>query len=243
MTKSVGRIANPRPFRGRPSVRALSRFLTALPTVLAVLLTGCEVLFAGCERQYPRDLDARIDRVADESLLQQVTGDPAYLPAHEVISVELSSATDWVRAADSKSASMLLDGFFCEREARLVQLTNPFLFVNGKWAGLTLEGGVANLPQPDANGRYVVKGFLWVNDEGVREVEDGFGLDPDQEHYDGFDLAKDPRDVCLYVHGGTMWLPSFVYRSNVAVVPKEEIATVLARGPGSVGARRERRID
>ena len=238
MTKAVGRIATPRPCHGGLSVRALARSLAALPMVLAMLLTGCEALLAGCERQFPRDLEARLGRVADESLLQQVTGDPAYLPAHEVISVEFSSATDWIRAADSMDATMLLYGDFCERKSGLVRLTDPFVFVDGNWAGLTLEAGVVNLPEPDADGLYVVTGFIWVRHEGVSSVEEGFEVS-----YDSFDLEKDPRDICLYVRGGTTWLPIFRYRSNVAVIPKEEIATVRARGPGSVGARGERRID
>ena len=243
MTKAVGRIATPRPCHGGLSVRALARSLAALPMVLGMLLTGCEALLAGCERQFPRDLEAKLGRVADESLVQQIAGDPAYVRADSVISVEFSSATDWVRAAASKSASLYLDGFFCELEDRVVLLTAPSLFVNGKRAARTMEDGTANLPQPGADGRYVVKGFLWLRDGGGIEVHENFRSDPNQEYYDSFDLAKDPRDVCLFVGGGTMWLPLFDYRSNVAVVPKEEIATVLARGPGSVGARRERRID
>jgi len=212
--------------------------------LLAVLLAGCETLFAGCERQYPRDLEARVVGLVDESVVREVTGDPAYLRStRDLMLIELSSATDWVDAADSKDAAIHLTGFLCDSEDGVVILTDYSLFVNGRRAGWPLSDGTSNLPHANADGRYVVKGFLWLRDHGATKLPASRRLDPDQEFYDSFDLAEDPRDVCLFVGGSTMWLPTFYYRSNVAVIPKEEIAAGLALDPGLVGLRGEPRSD
>lgn len=198
-------------------------------TVSALLLVGCEALTAGgCERRFPRDIEVELVRVADEATYHRVTGDRNYRRStRSAILVEVSSATDWVRRAARSAATVWLKAYFCEEKERMALLASPYLYVNGKFARATLEGGVPNLPQRDGEGRYVVEGFLSVRYEGRAEVPDAFRLDPDQKYYDRFNLETHPRDVCFHVSGGTLLLPLFDYRSNVAVVRKDEIARVL----------------
>ena len=212
--------------------------------ILAALSTGCDTLVVSCERQYPRDLNAKLGPTADAALLQRVTGESAYLQENTAILVEVSSSTDWVGRAQQASATTQLEGQFCEWKDHLARVASPFLFANGQRIASRSGGRKAdgNLPLRDEDGLFVAQGFIHVRDDGNgTAMPSSVPLDRDQEYYRRFDLEQNPRDICLYVRGGTMWLPLFHYRSNVVVVPKEEIAAALGRTTGSFENRRSAR--
>ena len=62
-------------------------------------------------------------------------------------------------------------------------------------------------------------------------------VDPDERLYYGpFDLAARPRDVCLYVRGGSVSVLAFyVYKSNVVRIGRSEFDAVLRRASSSTG--------
>ncbi len=192
-------------------------------------------LAAGCVGHYPTDLDISVRDVVDRSGIVAIARSAQYPrvvpPLERAILLRISSRENFVRRAASEGASTRLDGHFCE--GKVANLVGS-LYVNGAPAGLPLEeGGARNLPQADDDGLYVLDGFLKIRDEWARrELDHRDRIDPSQEYYETFDLEKQARDVCLYVRGGTMWFRFFAYKSNVVVIPKEEIATVLMKAKG-----------
>ncbi len=193
-------------------------------------------LAAGCVRHYPTDLDISVRDVVDRSGIVAIARSAHYPrlvpPWERAILLRISSRENFVRRAASAGATISLDGHFCE--GMVANLVYHHLYVNGAPAKLPLEeGGARNLPQADDDGLYVLDGFLKIRDEWARrELDHRDRIDPSQEYYETFDLEKRARDVCLYVIRGTMWLPFSVYKSNVVVIPKEEIATVLMKAKG-----------
>ena len=126
-------------------------------------------------------------------------------------------------------------------EGRLLGEVAPF--VAGEWAGWPLGNGVRNLPVRGEDGHYVVEGLLEVREDrqDVQLVRSS-RIDRRQEYYDTFDLEREPRDVCLYAVGANYVrriLGGFPYRSNVAVIPKEEIAVAFRRAVGQADPERK----
>ena len=197
--------------------------------VLSTLVLGW-----GCVRHYPQDLQVELRGVVDREGIVRITGERfgPIVNADEAIVVDVSSRSDWITRAKRHVASRQLLGGFCDGR-RVSRLTTLGVFANGALAGIGLPAGGLNVPEPDEHGRYVVQGFLRIR-ERVEERFRGVSSHDDSLYNLPFDLAAEPRDVCLHVRGGSAgptFLP-YVYESNVARIPREDIEALLRGADG-----------
>ena len=211
---------SPRPPSGIVAKRLLRRTV-ARPAVLAavaLLLSGCIV------RHYPTDLQVELRGVVARDDILRIVGPEPWPRLDTAILLDLSSSEDWVGRANRYPASTQLEGGFCDGR-RVPLLTYYSLYANGNLAGHRLPSGEWNIPPPDDDGRYVFQGFLQIrySGEGV-----GYPGNDENDYWGPFDLEREPRDVCLYVGGGSpLALPRYYYRSNVVEIGKAEIEAVL----------------
>ena len=207
----------------RPPSRIVAKRLrrrnAARPAVLAAvaLLSGCTV------RHYPTDMQVELRGVVARDDILRIAGPVARPRLDTAILLDLSSSEDWFGRAEWHGATQRLAGGFCDGR-RVPLLTHYSLYANGNLAGRSLPSGESNIPPPDDDGRYVFQGFLRIRYSG----EDvGNPANDENDYWGPFDLEREPRDVCLYVRGGSMWVPLYVYRSNVVEIGKAEIEAVL----------------
>ena len=187
---------------------------------------------SGCVHRYPPDLRIELRGVADrESVVPIAGGMP--VPVDEVIVLDVSSPRkDWYQRARRWIASLSVHGGFCDGR-QVPRLTVLGLYSNGRFAGAPLPTGQPNVLRRDGGGRYVAQALLRIREDGEMAA---YG--DEERDFGRFDLAKEPRDVCLHLRGGAMILPIW-YRSSVVRIPAAEIESVLDRSarsaPGNAG--------
>ena len=188
---------------------------------------GCHLLEPAPER-YPKDLEVRVRGLVDQSRLKELVGDGEFhAPKGEVVLIDVVSRTDWVRRIREAGASLHFDGNFCDSD-RLVFVVSSWLFANGRMAGYSSEVGASNLPLRDEEGRYTLHGFIYVRSGPYKvSLHKDLRIDPSQEHYDDYDLEREPRDVCVYVAGGND--ARYGYISNTVRIPGGKIAAAIQR--------------
>ena len=213
---------------------------------LRVLILGCCVVASGCGVFYLQriwyDLTASVVGVVGKSDIREVVGED-FIPEsssyfwntfandrEQLLRVRLSTRKDLVSFADRKSTTISAQWHFCDDQEQAANLGYVSVFVDAK--------EVPKIPRrsspvvADRQSRFAYDAILYVRDaRPKREGPLPLGVPEREVRYD---LERDPRDVCVWVLLGRK-LGGF--KTNVARIPKEEIAAALGV---KVGAQQPR---
>ena len=191
------------------------------------LVLMCAALVGGCPLVFPRidyDLAASVVGAVGREDVRRFAGDryadAPHFPSKfandqgQVVRVRLSTSKDLVSLSDKTSTFISVQWQFCEMPDQHVVLGDVRAFVDGAEASWINVKSVS--PLPDRRGRFGYDVVLYVR---------GWFMSEETGEIEGkFDLEREPRDVCVQV-----WLTTKMggYRTNVARITKEEIATAL----------------
>ena len=189
-----------------------------LAIVAAALAGGCLLPFLLPMRS---GLAASVEGVVGKADIHEIADDhylahPEMFWPEEMLHVRLSTSRDLVSFSHRKHLRMDLQWRFCDDGRQEVSLGGVEAFVNGVsvW-----ERSSKPSPARDGTGRFVYDAILYVRDSGTEKGE-RYG----SVVFEAFDLAREPRDVCVAV-----WLVTKPggYRTKPARIPKEDIAAAL----------------
>ena len=204
------------------------RIHRVLLTAYAAIASGCEVYLHGY------DLNASAVGVVDTATIHSVAANFGTRPRFwaavasdrgQVLRVRLTTSKDLWRRANTVSGVVHADWRFCDAPWQEANVGYPDVYVHGQ----RVPAIYRPRPSPvviDSEGRFEYDAILYV-----RSVA---------ESGQSYDLERDPRDVCVSV-----WMSDLarVLKTNIAKIPKEEIAGVLAdaahRAPSRQGSADE----
>ena len=204
------------------------------------LALGCTALVGGCLFFVPQinyDLAASVVGVVGRDDVRRFAGDryvdsPDYPSKFandkgQVIRVRLSTSKDLVSFANKTSTFISIQWRFCEMPEKDVVLGDLRAFVDG--VEISWINAQSAPVLPDRRDRFGYDSVLYVR--GWFMSEETLGVEG------RFDLEREPKDVCVQA-----WLTTKMggYRTNVARIPKEEIAAAFGVGI-SFGAPRNDR--
>ena len=212
------------------------RFLPASILACAMTASGCGFLYL--ERIW-YDLTASVVGVVERSNIQKVVGDgfshvststhfwDTYANEREqLLRVRLSTRKDLVLFANRKSVGINIQWHFCDKPEQAVHLGSNRVFVDA----VRMPG----IPRPsksiaDHEGQFTYDAILYIRDASPFAEGGRYGR-VDTEIDEPYDLERSPRDVCVWVLLATK-LRGF--KTNVAKIPKEEIAAALGVEAGA----------
>ena len=204
--------------------------------LLRVFVLGCALTAGGCalwlEQRIRYDLAASVVGVVDRSNIRGVVGDEDGFPGltsarfwsatandrGQLLRVRLTTSKDLVSFANRKSVGINIRWHFCDQPRQAVHLGMNTAYVHG-----SRVPAIPPRPSPviaDRQGRFAYDAILYVRDAGT-PTPLPLGV---PEVLEPYDLERKPRDVCVWVLLATK-LRGF--RTNVAKIPKEQIATAL----------------
>ena len=204
--------------------------------LLRVFVLGCALTAGGCalwlEQRIRYDLAASVVGVVDRSNIRGVVGDedgfPGWTSARfwsatandrgQLLRVRLTTSKDLVSFANRKGVLISPRWHFCDQPRQAVHLGMRRAYVHASWVP-----AIPPRPSPviaDRQGRFAYDAILYVRHAGT-PTPLPLG---DPEVLEPYDLERKPRDVCVWVLLATK-LRGF--RTNVAKIPKEQIAAAL----------------
>lgn len=188
-------------------------------------ILACAVVVAGCVLFYPwinYDLSASVVGVVETADIGEVFSGNYFDVSTRSwrrfvkergypVQVRLSTNKDLISFAHRKSTGIFVQWYFCDMPDQEVRLGAGLIFVDGAEVP-----ALPPHPSPvvaDEQGRFAYDAIMHMRDAR-----------PGRTRAEAFDLAGEPRDVCVRVYLPTM---PRAYRTNVARIPKEQIAAVL----------------
>ena len=218
--------------------------------LLRVFVLGCALTAGGCalwlEQRIRYDLAASVVGVVDRSNIRGVVGDEDGFPGltsarfwsatandrGQLLRVRLTTSKDLVSFANRKSVGINIRWHFCDQPRQAVHLGQNSAYVHA-----ARVPAIPRRPSPviaDRQGRFEYDAILYPRDTSPRATYRRRYGKTDAEIDQPYDLERDPRDVCVWVLLATK-LRGF--RTNVAKIPKEQIAAALGV---EVGGRQQR---
>lgn len=204
---------------------------------LRLCTLACASLAGGCMLFTPKiryDLTASVEGVVGKADIHEVAGD--YYAKHseayfwenfandhrQLLRVRLSTSEDLVSFANRKGVWISVKWHFCDKPRHEVSLGGNEAFVKG-----TRVPSIPRRPSlavADGTGRFGYDAILHVRDARPVEQRWLYGREDTGVLRMAFDLVREPRNVCVRVLlSGKMR----GYETNVARIPKEEIAAAL----------------
>lgn len=150
----------------------------------------------------------------------------AFKPPNELLlKTEFTSAVD-LTTVDA-AVTLGNEVFFCDRPKAQVRLALPYIFSQG--SEVPVPEAIAPIGLPGQASATPITYHLFI-----RVALDEHG--PSKPPFESFDLWRNPEDVCIRLAGGAY--RALGYRSNIAVVPKHELAAILGKLPKEDALRR-----
>lgn len=221
--------------------------LSCLAPFVAALLGGCisntpvDLAVASVQAVDWRDQDEMpgpgaspilgMVRSRDLALMgQSVTGGPK--PPRLLLKIEFTSTVNLSKFVIDNSYNLGVRAYFCDRPGKGDRPGHGFIglsFPDIYWRSMRL-GQHEPDPIEEQSGAAVKPIHYYFYADVVNNETRWIN-----ERDEGFDLLRNPRDICFYVSGGNN--SGFGYRSNTVVVPKDVVATALRKLPPGFGLR------
>ncbi len=208
----------------------IKRTIKSLVIFIVVgVLSGCnDKLDAGFEIVSVKKIGS--PKIAD------VIGNDASLPLIEYwnsvdfLVLTLRSTKNLVSYIKKKSASLYVEGSFCERPNTSVLLTIPSLYHQSADI-ISLKLFDEEKIKPDSNGWFYYNIVIFSSWDKEREIPAAFRKPNDNTNYASFSLESQAQDICIEIRGGNMVT---TYQFETIILSKSQIEDAMGWRDGMV---------
>jgi hypothetical protein len=192
-----------------------NRFLICTEVLTLCLMATASTGRPAADKNSLNFVSASVVNLQDQSEIEWLGGD--HRPSDELLKITFSSSIDLGEIARRYDYHVSTKIYFCEDGAD------------------KYKNGIARYSDVYSNQRVVA--YDMKREAGQRTTHQQFlyylyfdvvrspSFDVFRKRLPGYDLHRDPRDLCVQVHGGNMLGES--YDTNILTIPKDAIASAL----------------
>ena len=166
-------------------------------------------------------LETLVGRQQAESALASLPpGGDDERPHRLLMRVDFRADVDLAELAYKKNSTVLAISLFCGTDNPDLSIGPPTVYLQGQ---PLLQGKWGQATQSEASSSPGSREYHFFFNVARRE---NFKSKPPQR---GYDLRRNPEDICFYLTGGNPGWLGFKFKSRVATIPKSEIAEAFRK--------------
>lgn len=197
-------------------------------SLLIYIIVG---VLIGCNEKIDAGFEIVSVKQIDRLNIADVIGNDASMPLVEYWSsgdflvLTLRSTKNLVSYIKEKSASLYVEGTFCERPNTSVLLTIPNLYHQNVDI-ISLKLFEEEKIKPESNGWFYYNIVIFSSWDKEREIPEVFRKPNDNTNYALFSLESQAQDICIEIRGGNMFT---TYQFETIILSKTQIEDAMGR--------------